>query len=223
MPSTFNSKGVISFLRSSDRVSIYTWIAPVDWMAAATVAQCGINFAFCRISRARPDRLVPNDRAHAFAMNTRRWIVPTFACLIAVVAIVLRLYRLDTIPPGLQHDEVFHGHDAVTVLLGHPAIYFPSNAGNEPLYIYLTAGTIALLGKNPWGIRMAAVLCGLATVLFTGLWIRRAYNMRTALIASALVAVTFWPLFMSRVGLRSAALPRWRRRRHGCSGGRCRE
>jgi len=140
-------------------------------------------------------------------MNARRWITFAFVVLIAVVATVLRLYRLDAAPPGLQHDEVFHGHDAVTVLLGHHPIYFPSNAGNEPLYIYLTAGTIALFGKNAWGIRLAAVICGLATVGFTGLWIRRAYNTRAALIASALTAVTFWPLFMSRVGLRSAALP----------------
>jgi hypothetical protein len=121
--------------------------------------------------------------------------------------VALRLYRLDAVPPGLQHDEAFHGHDAVTVLLGYHPIYFPSNAGNEPLYIYLTASTIALFGKNIWGIRLAAVVCGLATVGFTGLWIRRAYNTRTALFASALIAVTFWPLFMSRAGLRSAALP----------------
>jgi len=140
-------------------------------------------------------------------MNARRWIIPASVILIAFVAVALRLYRLDTVPPGLQHDEAFHGHDAVTVLLGYHPIYFPSNAGNEPLYIYLTAGTIALFGKNIWGIRLAAVVCGLATVGFIGLWIRRAYNTRTALFTSALVAVTFWPLFMCRAGLRSAALP----------------
>ena len=140
-------------------------------------------------------------------MNTRRWTVPALLLLIVAIAVALRLYRLDAVPPGLQHDEAFHGHDAVTVLLGYHPIYFPSNAGNEPLYIYLAAGTIALFGKNAWGIRLAAVVCGLATVGFTGLWIRRAYNTRTALFASALVAVTFWPLFMSRAGLRSAALP----------------
>jgi hypothetical protein len=139
-------------------------------------------------------------------MNARRWIT-WFVVLIAVVATALRLYRLEAVPPGLQHDEVFHGHDAVTVLLGQHPIYFPSNAGNEPLYIYLTAGTIALFGKNAWGIRLAAVICGLATVGLTGLWIRRSYSTRIALIASALIAATFWPLFMSRVGLRSAALP----------------
>jgi 4-amino-4-deoxy-L-arabinose transferase-like glycosyltransferase len=148
-------------------------------------------------------------------MNTRdqksephyRRLTAALVLLIIVVAVALRLYRLDVVPPGLQHDEAFHGHDAVTVLLGYHPIYFPSNAGNEPLYIYLTAGTIALFGQNAWGIRLAAVICGLAAVGFTGLWIRRAYNTRVALIASALVAVTFWPLFMSRAGLRSAALP----------------
>src|SRR4030042_541608 len=112
-------------------------------------------------------------------MNTRdqksgsysRWIVPALLLLIAAVAVALRLYRLDTVPPGLQHDEVFHGHDAMTVLLGYHPIYFPSNAGNEPLYVYLTAGTIALFGQNVWGVRLAAVICGLATGGFTGLWI----------------------------------------------------
>ena len=89
-------------------------------------------------------------------------------------------------PPGLQHDEVFHGHDAVTVLLGYRPLYFTSNAGNEPLFIYLMSLTVGLFGHNAWGIRLAAVICGLLTVLFTYLWIRRAYNDRTALIAVGL-------------------------------------
>jgi 4-amino-4-deoxy-L-arabinose transferase-like glycosyltransferase len=45
------------------------------------------------------------------------------------------------------------------------------------------------------------------TVLFAYLWIRRAYHERTALIASALLAVGFWPIFLSRVGLRAASVP----------------
>ncbi len=134
----------------------------------------------------------------------RRWLP---FLLIFVIAIVLRLMALDTVPPGLQHDEVFHGHDAVTVLLGYHPLYFTSNAGNEPLFIYLMSLTIGLLGHNVWGIRIAAVICGLLTLLFTYLWIRRAYNRRTALIASALMTVNFWPLFLSRVGLRAASLP----------------
>ena len=134
----------------------------------------------------------------------RRWLPILF---ILFIAALLRLSALPGVPPGLQHDEVFHGHDAVTVLLGYRPLYFTSNAGNEPLFIYLMSLTVGLFGHNAWGIRLAAVICGLLTVLFTYLWIRRAYNVRTAVIAAALLAVNFWPLFLSRVGLRAASLP----------------
>ena len=123
---------------------------------------------------------------------TRRWLPILFILLSAAV---LRLIALPGVPPGLQHDEVFHGHDAVTVLLGQRPLYFTSNAGNEPLFIYLMSLTVGLFGHNEWGIRLAAVICGLLTVLFTHLWIRRAYNDRAALIASALMAVSFWRSF----------------------------
>src|SRR5512139_2699985 len=119
----------------------------------------------------------------------RRWLL---ILLILLLAAALRLVALPNVPLGLQHDEVFHGHDAVTVLLGYHPLYFTSNAGNEPLFIYLMSLTVGLFGHTAWGIRLAAVICGLLTVLFTYLWIRRAHNDRTALIASALLAVSFW-------------------------------
>ncbi len=137
-------------------------------------------------------------------MIKRCWLL---FLLVFLIAAVLRLVALPTVPPGLQHDEVFHGHDAVTVLLGYHPLYFTSNAGNEPLFVYLMSLTVNLFGRTDWGIRLAAAICGLLAVLFTFLWIRRAYNNRMALIASALMAVSFWPLFLSRVGLRAASLP----------------
>jgi len=104
---------------------------------------------------------------------------------ILLIAAFFRLYRLETAPPGLQHDEVFHGHDASVVLQGAHRIYFESNAGNEPLFVYLMAGTIALFGSNYLGIRLAAVLCGLATIVFTYLLARKAFGYRVALLTSA--------------------------------------
>jgi 4-amino-4-deoxy-L-arabinose transferase-like glycosyltransferase len=134
----------------------------------------------------------------------KRWLP---ILLVLLLAAALRLIALPGVPPGLQHDEVFHGHDAVTVLLGYRPLYFTSNAGNEPLFIYLMSLTVGLFGHTAWGIRLAAVICGLLTVLFTYLWIRRAYNDRTALMAAALMSVSFWPIFLSRVGLRAASVP----------------
>lgn len=69
------------------------------------------------------------------------------------------------------------------------------------------AGTIALFGTNYLGIRLAAVLCGLVTIIFAYLLARRAFGYGVALLASAGLAVSFWPVFMSRVGLRAASLP----------------
>ncbi len=142
--------------------------------------------------------------ADSLILPARRWLP---FLVILTIAAALRLIALDAVPPGLQHDEVFHGHDAVTVLLGDRPLYFTSNAGNEPLFVYLMAVTIGLFGHTELGIRLAAVICGLLTVLFTYLWIRRAFNQRTALIAAALLAINFWPLFLSRVGLRAASVP----------------
>ena len=134
----------------------------------------------------------------------RRWL--PFLAILGLAA-ALRLIALTANPPGLQHDEVFHGHDAVTVLLGDRPLYFTSNAGNEPLFIYLMAVTVGVFGHTELGIRLAAVICGVLTVLFTYLWIRRAFTPRLALIATALLAVNFWPVFLSRVGLRAASVP----------------
>ena len=69
------------------------------------------------------------------------------------------------------------------------------------------AGTIALFGTNYLGIRLAAVLCGLVTIIFAYLLARRASGYGVALLASAGLAVSFWPAFISRVGLRAASLP----------------
>jgi 4-amino-4-deoxy-L-arabinose transferase-like glycosyltransferase len=140
------------------------------------------------------------------SLSLRRWEVVLLVAILLVAAF-FRLYRLEAAPPGLQHDEVFHGHDASVVLQGTHLIYFESNAGNEPLFVYLVAGTVALFGTNYLGIRFAAVLCGLATIIFTYLLARKAFGYRVALVASAGLAISFWPVFLSRVGLRVASLP----------------
>jgi 4-amino-4-deoxy-L-arabinose transferase-like glycosyltransferase len=146
------------------------------------------------------------NRKSSGEQSPLRWEIVALV-VILLVAAFFRLYRLEEAPPGLQHDEVFHGHDASVVLQGTHLIYFESNAGNEPLFVYLMAGTIALFGSNYLGIRLAAVLCGLATIIFTYLLARKAFGYPVALLTSAGLAVSVWPVFMSRVGLRAASLP----------------
>ena len=59
--------------------------------------------------------------------------------LAVVLAVGLRLYRLGEWPPGPYRDEAYNGLDALSVLRGDHALFFPANNGREPIYIYLVA------------------------------------------------------------------------------------
>lgn len=130
---------------------------------------------------------------------------------VLVVAAGLRFYQLGQIPPGLYRDEAYNGLDAVDVLLGQrqeqSPVYFAANNGREPLYIYLTAAAIAVFGRTPFAVRLPAALIG---TLITGLVYLLAaswFGRRVGLLAAWLWAVTFWPLHLSRIGLRPILLP----------------
>ena len=126
---------------------------------------------------------------------------------ILLLALALRLFRLTEIPPGLTHDEANHGREAVEILDGVLRYYFPLNYGSEPLYSYIVAGSMFLLGENLFALRLVNVLFGLATIVATAVWARQAFDKATALVAAGLLAVSFWPLASSREALRAGLLP----------------
>ncbi len=140
-------------------------------------------------------------------MTRRSFPAPLLLALVLLAAAAFRICDLTGVPPGLQHDEVFHAHDAFTVRMGHPALWFPSNAGNEPLYITLMAISTGLVGDNALGIRLTSVGCGLLAIALTTRFTALAFGRRAALLAAAFMAVTFWPVWLSRAGLRAASLP----------------
>ena len=127
--------------------------------------------------------------------------------LILCLAAVLRLWQLDSVPPGFTHDEAGHGHDAVAILNGARPVYQTVGYGREPLYDYLVAGLMALFGPSGSVLRFSPVPLGLLTLLATFLWVREAFDRPTALAATALQAASFWSLAVSRQALRSGLLP----------------
>ncbi len=127
--------------------------------------------------------------------------------LVLCLAAALRLYRLDSIPPGFTHDEAGHGHDAVAILHGARPIYETVGYGREPLYDYLVAGLMTLIGPTGRALRFSSVPLSLVTLLATFAWARLAFDGPTALAAVALQAVSFWSLSTSRQALRSGLLP----------------
>ena len=72
-----------------------------------------------------------------------------FALALAVV--LLRLQRLAELPPGLNLDEGIHGVDALQVLQGKRAVFFPRNNGREGMIVNAVALAISVLGAHGVG------------------------------------------------------------------------
>ncbi|MCA9970289.1 MAG: glycosyltransferase family 39 protein, partial [Anaerolineales bacterium] len=126
--------------------------------------------------------------------------------LVLVVAGVYRFYRLGSWPPGLYRDEAYNGLDALRVLDGQHALFFPANNGREPGYIYATAAAVAVFGRTALAVRLAAAVAGTLTTLATYGLAAEWFGRRVGLLAAALWAVTLWPVHLSRIGLRPILL-----------------
>lgn len=141
-----------------------------------------------------------------------RWLI---VLLIAAIAIGIRVYAIDRLPPGLFGDEAVEGLDALDILAGHWAIWFHAHLGREPLYVYMVALSYGAFGVSPLSTRLPAVVAGLATIPATFFFVRewalsvwpRDRSVRVAGLTSLLVVISFWHLQMSRDAHRVILLP----------------
>ena len=138
----------------------------------------------------------------------------TWILLIAILlcATALRVTSLDTVPPGLYHDEAFSGLDALGIVngAGFP-IFFEGNGGREPFFIYMHALSIALFGSSPWSLRIPAAFVGVLTLAVFFVLVRTITPGKravwAALIGTAGLATSYWHLNFSRMGWRTISLP----------------
>ena len=126
---------------------------------------------------------------------------------LVVLAGALRFYELGHLPPGLYHDEAFNGLDALRVLNGSTPLFFEANNGREPLFIYLIALSVDVLGRTPGAIRIVSAILGTVTVPVTYAMAQEMFGRRIALWTALVMAITVWPINLSRVGFRAVSLP----------------
>ncbi|MEA3335711.1 MAG: glycosyltransferase family 39 protein [Chloroflexota bacterium] len=136
----------------------------------------------------------------------RRWAFAALA-LILLVAAILRLWNLGGIPPGMQHDEVFDAGLAQRIVAGERPVFFPENGGLPPLFMYLTALPFGLFGASLTNLRLTAALSGLAGIVLAYLLLQLLFGRLVALLTSAALALSFWHIFDSRLGLEPITLP----------------
>lgn len=111
---------------------------------------------------------------------------------ILLLAAVLRFWRLESLPPGLHHDEAYNGLDALALLDGQEfpifhegwelyaqevhdgpvfqsktPVFLEGNYGREPLVAYLMAASVLIGGATPLALRAVLALAGSLSVLST--------------------------------------------------------
>jgi len=145
------------------------------------------------------------ENAYSLDRRDAAWLV-----VLMLLAALLRLPALDRVPPGFQFDEAYNALDALEVLRGNHRLFLPANGGREVLYTYLQAPLVALLGPTAMAGRLASALVGIITVGVLYLFVRSIWpQRRLAILASTLLACSYWHLHFSRYGIRSIATPLW--------------
>ena len=92
---------------------------------------------------------------------------------LALAVALLRLQRLDELPPGIVGDENRDGMAALRVLQGEHAIFFPNvDQGREPATIYALALTTLLFGRTLFAMHLPTAL-GSAGMVFAAFWMGR--------------------------------------------------
>jgi len=139
--------------------------------------------------------------------STARLCRSLLVALVLLVVLAFRAYNLEGVPPGMDGDEMFNAWDARRAWSRPFSVFIPTNYGSETTLIYLIALTTKVLGITRWTIRLPSVLCGVLTVAMTWALAKRLFSFRIAILAAALVAVSVWPVFLSRVALRAVLQP----------------
>jgi len=128
--------------------------------------------------------------------------------LILLLAGWMRLWQLDRVPPGLTHDEADTGYFVAAVYRGAPSqVKAPYGYASEAFTMYSGALFMALFGPTDLALRLHSACFGLLMLVFGYLWTSRAFDAPTALGATALAAVTFWPVATSRFALNPQPAP----------------
>jgi 4-amino-4-deoxy-L-arabinose transferase-like glycosyltransferase len=137
------------------------------------------------------------------------WIILT---AIIVLAGVLRLWQLGSVPPSPDWDEVALGYDAYSIIhtgrdeFGKflPVVLRSFDDYKPALYAYLAIPTVALLGLTVFAVRLPSAIAGIVSVLAVffltqELFRNTRYKDWLALAASFMLAISPWSIQFSRV------------------------
>lgn len=127
--------------------------------------------------------------------------------VILIGAAFLRFHAAEGVPPGPSHDELRMMELGEMIVQGERPLHWKISYSAEPLFMYLLALAMPVWGFTPFGARLVTRFVGMLLIPVAHRFIRGLLGRREALFTSGVLAVTWWPLFFSRVALRGITLP----------------
>ena len=126
---------------------------------------------------------------------------PVYAAgFVVAVAVLPRFYRLDSLPAGLSGLEDAFAATASRIAQEGWIGFGPGVLTGEPAgFAYLLGAWSLLAGDSTLALRLLPAGLGVLTVGLSYLLTRRLLGMRPALLASAILALSFWHLHSSRL------------------------
>ena len=133
--------------------------------------------------------------------------------LIAVIALLLRTYRITQVPPSLNWDEVSIGYNAYSVLktgrdewgVKWPLHFQSYGEYKLPVQIYASIPAIAVFGLNPLGVRITPVIYGTLTILILFFLVQELFKrFSLSLVTSFLLAISPWHIQLTRASFESS-------------------
>ena len=129
--------------------------------------------------------------------------------IILFVAIVLRVFALGEVPPGVNRDEASIGYTAYSLLYTGkdeygrwlPVSFQSFGDWKLPVYIYETVLSVAIFGLNTFAVRFPSAVAGVILVVLSYFLTKKLFKDKTlALAVMFLTAISPWSIHFSRVG-----------------------
>lgn len=142
-----------------------------------------------------------------WSMSMRINKVKAALLLIILLAAILRVFRLDQVPPSLSWDETAVGYNAWTIAnFGKdewgrflPTTFTSFRDDKHPVHIYTTAASVKLLGLSEFSTRLPSAIFGvLAVILIYHLGKLLFKNTWLGVMAAAILTVSPMSLHFSR-------------------------
>ena len=129
-------------------------------------------------------------------------------CLIFVLALALRLYRLGDWTTGMHGDEGEVGMETLRILEGGHAPPFRTGWFEQPnFYYWSVAISMKLFGTSLFGLRIFALLVGTTMLIPFYLLVRQLFGKRMAIISGCFLAISGVAIHFSRLQFSNITTP----------------